>query len=62
VGGQRAADRAGLIKPVEFTPALRDIIESDPLAHVVTHLDGSSHVGLAWIGLGRREPDALGNL
>jgi PPOX class probable F420-dependent enzyme len=38
--------------PVELTKALRDLIESDALAHVVTlNPDGSAHVSLAWIGL-----------
>lgn len=38
--------------PAEFSTALRDLIESDALAHVVTlNPDGSPHVSLAWIGL-----------
>ena len=38
--------------PAELTKALRDLIESDALAHVVTlNPDGSPHVSLAWIGL-----------
>jgi PPOX class probable F420-dependent enzyme len=38
--------------PVELSKPVRDLIESDALAHVVTlNPDGSSHVSLAWIGL-----------
>jgi PPOX class probable F420-dependent enzyme len=37
---------------VELTAAVRDLIESDALAHVVTlNPDGAPHVSLAWIGL-----------
>lgn len=38
--------------PAELSPAARELIESDALAHVVTlDPDGRPHLSLAWVGL-----------
>jgi PPOX class probable F420-dependent enzyme len=43
--------------PANLSAAVRRLVESDALAHVVTlNLDGSPHLSMAWIGL---EGDAI---
>ena len=37
---------------MRLTPALRELLESDAVATIVTlNVDGSAHVSLAWVGL-----------